>query len=54
VPAGATGGLHGIRMKHDRQASSGLSPATPEVEWSKMKERDGGGDVAGRSAMERN
>jgi len=21
-------------MKHDRQASSGLSPATPEVEWS--------------------
>jgi hypothetical protein len=38
-------------MKHDGQASSGLSPATPEVEWSEMKERDGGGDVAGRSAM---
>jgi hypothetical protein len=35
--AGATGGLHGSCMKHDRQASSGLSLANPEVEWSGMK-----------------
>jgi hypothetical protein len=41
-------------MKRDGQASSGLSSVIPEVEWSEMKERDGGGDVAGRSAMQRN
>src|ERR1700733_13462234 len=28
--AGATGGLHGSRMKHDRGDSSGLSPFIPE------------------------
>jgi len=45
---------HGNRMSHDGRASSGLSPQFPEWNGAEMKERDGGGDVAGRSAMKRN